>query len=256
MNSSLYLRRSLRMRKVTRLDLPSSTSRDLEGREERVRRGADVTIEWKVAGRTTAIRCVRNTLEKMIERSRCYYCGDSRGTDAEHFWPKRKYPQRAFRWCNLLLACAGCNRQKGEQFPLDQSGAPLLIDPTKDDPWDHLFYDVTTGQLVPRWLVDYQEQDPKGRATCGDEILPLNIEAIGESRKKTARNLVRVVEAFLSDARTGDFEDAVESLKLGIRDQDDHGLASWFFGRDGREEEPFKNLRKQYPEVWRDLLSC
>ena len=244
------------MRKVSRQPLPSRASQFLERKQTRVISGADVTKEWTAARRTVALRTVVCTLKAMIgKRSRCYFCGDSRGTDVEHFWPKVKFPARAFRWCNFLLACAGCNRQKGEKFPLDQYGNPLLIDPTTDDPWDHLFYDTMTGRIAPRWRIDYDDQDPKGRATCNDDILPLNIEAISESRRKATRDLARVVQNFLSQAQSGNISDAVEQLKRGIRDHDDHGLSSWFFERDGQGQPPFSNLRKQYPEIWKDLSS-
>ena len=90
------------------------------------------------------------------------YCEDSAATDIEHFWPKSQYPDRAFSWDNYLLACSGCNsNEKREQFPLDAAGQPLLIDPTVEDPRDHLTLSVRTGKYQPRRR-DSQES-PKGK---------------------------------------------------------------------------------------------
>jgi hypothetical protein len=76
------------------------------------------------------------------------YCEDSLGTDIEHFWPKMAYPERAFAWDNYLLACSHCNSNlKRTQFPLDDSGAPRLIDPTRDEPAKHLMFLPSNGEF-------------------------------------------------------------------------------------------------------------
>jgi hypothetical protein len=76
------------------------------------------------------------------------YCEDSLGTDIDHFWPKASYPARAFTWENYLLACSHCNSNlKRQQFPLDATGGPLLVDPTVDDPSDHLVYVPVSGEF-------------------------------------------------------------------------------------------------------------
>lgn len=49
---------------------------------------------------------------------RCMYCGDSQGTDIDHFEPKSQAPLRTFDWTNYLLACSYCNsNQKRDLFP-------------------------------------------------------------------------------------------------------------------------------------------
>ena len=92
---------------------------------------------------------VRSALEKMASgRSRCMYCEDSLGTDIDHFWPKADHPHRAFSWPNYLLACSHCNSNlKRDQFPRDAGGSPLLIDPTVDDPAQHLTFEHRTGEF-------------------------------------------------------------------------------------------------------------
>ncbi|MEV5573969.1 HNH endonuclease [Spirillospora sp. NPDC052269] len=81
----------------------------------------------------------------------CMYCGESRGTSVDHFEPITRAPQRAFDWLNHLLACSHCNsNEKREQYPCDASGCCLLVDPSQQDPRDHLWLRLTTGCYEPR----------------------------------------------------------------------------------------------------------
>ncbi|MFE9425331.1 HNH endonuclease [Kitasatospora sp. NPDC006697] len=90
--------------------------------------------------------------------SRCMYCGDSEGTSIDHFQPIALAPQRAFDWLNHLWACAFCNsNQKRDLYPVDRQGQALLIDPTTDEPAEHLQLVLATGAYRPR--------TPKGRET-------------------------------------------------------------------------------------------
>lgn len=93
-------------------------------------------------------RDLRVHLEIMAHgRYCCNYCSDSRGTDIDHFEPLAEAPLRTFDWGNHLLACSRCNSHaKRENFPRDRSGRPLLVDPTVDDPWDHLRLTPSTGK--------------------------------------------------------------------------------------------------------------
>jgi hypothetical protein len=86
------------------------------------------------------------------------YCEDSAGTDIDHFRPKATYPQFSFTWTNYLLACSYCNSNaKRSEFPLTGANEPLLIDPTIDEPFDHLVLSLRSGKYVPL--------DAKGRET-------------------------------------------------------------------------------------------
>lgn len=102
---------------------------------------------------------VRSTLHDM-QAGKCCYCeasipeGGSR-QQIEHFWPKAHYGDKRNLWTNLLLACDLCNRQKDDEFPLDNLGHPQLIDPTSPevDPEDEMtfvtqFADVDEYRLV------------------------------------------------------------------------------------------------------------
>jgi hypothetical protein len=75
------------------------------------------------------------------------YCGESRGTDIDHFEPIKEAPAGTFEWLNHFLACGSCNsNEKRDKFPRDAGGVPLLIDPTRDDPSRHLHLILRTGK--------------------------------------------------------------------------------------------------------------
>lgn len=140
------------MRRITRTALSSKTERALARVTTRIVAEADPKAyaekKWKSKPRV-AFEEVRSSLEAMATgRSRCMYCEDSMGTDIDHFRPKSNYPDQAFVWGNYLLACGYCNSNlKRTQFPLDAHGNPLLIDPTVDDPEQHLKLLPSTGEF-------------------------------------------------------------------------------------------------------------
>jgi hypothetical protein len=102
-------------------------------------------------------------------RERCMYCGDSQGTDIDHFEPKSLAPLRTFDWLNHLLACSFCNsNQKRDLFPTAADGSPLLVDPSAEDPLDHLRLVLPLGTY--RGLTD------RGQACI--EVFGLNARAV------------------------------------------------------------------------------
>lgn len=109
---------------------------------------------WKARRSTTTLKAVERALRAMASGlERCMYCEDSRGCDIEHMYPKVPYPSKAFLWLNLLLVCADCNRQKNDAF--DEG----ILDPTTEDPLDHIVLSFTTGRYAAR------DDSPRGAAT-------------------------------------------------------------------------------------------
>lgn len=98
----------------------------------------------------------------------CMYCECSKGSDIEHFWPKEKYPGRAYTWENYLWACGICNTHfKGTQFPRDVQGRPLLVNPAEEEPSDHLQFTPSSGKLIGltdkgKWTVRILGFDRRG----------------------------------------------------------------------------------------------
>lgn len=105
---------------------------------------------------------VRTALESMTRGAvRCMYCDDSRGTDIDHFQPLENAPLRAFEWSNHLLACSYCNSNaKRSQYPVNGDGVCLLVDPSAEDPADHL-----------RLLLKSGLYDPVDKSVKGEETI-------------------------------------------------------------------------------------
>ncbi|WP_329567198.1 HNH endonuclease [Kitasatospora sp. NBC_01266] len=134
--------------------------------------------------------------------SRCMYCGDSEGTSIDHFQPIAMAPQRAFDWLNHLWACAFCNsNQKRDLYPTDRHGAALLIDPTADEPADHLDLVLATGAYRPR--------TPKGRETI--RIFGLDRPVLERGR---AQAYVRCRSMLRDLARLSDHDERDEAVAV------------------------------------------
>lgn len=236
------------MRHVLRVPLEAAIQEDLERRQAVAdRKSAEGTLcvadEWKNARPARSLQNVLGTLRRMMgERERCMYCLDSHGSDIEHFWPKAPYPERMFRWPNLLLCCAECGRLKGDRFPLSE-GQALLIDPTAEDPWLYLDFDPTTGNVVARFDTALGDWSQKGLKTV--EILLLDRrEALAAGYRKTFSRLSALIERYLAG------EAAADTLATSLKGADDHGLLIWCFLGAGRNESPFRQFRERDPEVW------
>ena len=237
------------MRKVNRLPLPSAALSYLKLRQQQANRKLvdghlDSSKEWKSARQAEAMAEVIATLKRMMgERERCMYCLDSHGSDIEHFRPKAAYPKRMFRWRNLLLCCTECGRFKGNQFPL-QGKRPLLIDPSKEEPWRHLDFDPDTGNLSARFDLQANAYNPKGEKTI--EILQLDRrEALAVGYQKTYRRLCKKVQRFLDKPNL-----SADKLITELQEADEHGLLGWCFIGTGQDETPFKEFKQQHPSLW------
>jgi hypothetical protein len=143
------------MRYISRQPLSAAALRFLKKRTEKVLSATDSKAEarrlWRLQRNKTFAE-IRATLREMAAgRERCMYTSDSEGTDIDHFWPQARYPEKAFTWENYLLAASRCNsNDKRDEFPLDESGEPLLLNPTVDDPQEHLDLVPANGRYAHR----------------------------------------------------------------------------------------------------------
>jgi hypothetical protein len=147
-------------------------------------------------------RRLREALETMAPGlKRCMYCGDSEGSSIDHFEPLRIAPLKAFAWVNHLLACTHCNSNyKRDRFPVDPDGHCLLVDPTREEPADHLLLILRTGE--------YQPRSAKGQATI--EVFGLGRQSLEQGRARAfvrCRSMLRDIAALLD---AGDAESAAE----------------------------------------------
>lgn len=242
------------MRRVTRAQPEADILEKLGQRQVKVDRkhaedSLDIEQEWKAARRTDLLQTVFATLKGMMGvRERCMYCLDSHGTDIEHFWPKTPYPEKMFIWLNLLLCCTECGRLKGDRFPLAED-RPLLIDPTAEDPWQHLDFDHITGNVVARFDVQANDWSPKGLKTV--EVLQLDRrEALAAGYRKTFLRLSALVEQSLATSAPN-----AADLMTALREIDDHGLLDWCFLGSGKTVKPFSTLRKNHPQTWAECVA-
>lgn len=233
------------MRRVHRPALPDTAQSYLDRRSPATT-AANVEGAWKTARQTQSMRTVLGVLQKMAgARERCMYCVDSHGSDIEHFRPKSAYPMHAFVWSNMLLCCAECGRFKGDRFPLSRTGQPSLVDPSAEDPWDHLDFDPDTGNLTARY--DIASGTPSAKGECTVQVLQLDRrEAMAEGYRRTFLRLAACVRHALS----ADAIDA-ESLTATLLQADDHGLMAWCFGPVSARLQPFMDLRRKAPDVWK-----
>ncbi|GAA0627122.1 HNH endonuclease [Kutzneria viridogrisea] len=157
------------MIRIRRLPLPTAATGQLAAQtaaigavREHAERVRFARERWR---RGSALRKpIRETLARMAPGlERCMYCGDNQGSSVDHHEPVSRNPLRTFDWLNHLLTCSLCNSHyKGDKFPLDARGEPLLIDPSAEDPLDHMVLALSTGEYLPL--------SEKGRVTievCG-----------------------------------------------------------------------------------------
>jgi uncharacterized protein (TIGR02646 family) len=101
----------------------------------------------------------------------------------EHYRPKGRSESEAslFDWSNWLLSCGRCNESKWKHFP-DCGGMPCLLDPTVDEPGEHLLF---------------QRQEVEGLSERGRETIRL----LGLDRSPLSREraswLVKVASLLL-----------------------------------------------------------
>lgn len=239
------------MRRVFRRELSVAAAEYLDKQQTAAdrafRRGILNAVKaWASLTRSMHIRALRRLLGQMAgPGERCMYCVDSHGSDIDHFWPKTPYPQHMFRWPNLLLCCTECGRFKGTKFPRQDNGQPLLIDPSTENPWDHLDFDPISGRLTARYRLDLGDYSPMGVQTV--QVLRLDREHLEGQYRKTYRRLCRVLEDF-EEKPDGAGQDLAEALKRA----DDHGLLGWWIGGSGAEDPPLARFRKHGPDLWRE----
>ncbi|MEV0187574.1 HNH endonuclease [Kitasatospora purpeofusca] len=157
---------------------------------------------WRRA--RTVRRDLKSLLESMVSGlSRCMYCGDSQGTDIDHFKPIAHDPAYTFAWVNHFLACSHCNsNQKRDQYPCDGSGACLLVDPSAEDPNSHLSLTLATGA--------YTARTPKGEATI--EVFGLQRPVLQQGRARAFVRCRSMLRDWLLQSEAGNPAEAHEVL--------------------------------------------
>jgi hypothetical protein len=127
----------------------------------------------------------------------CMYCGNHLADTVDHFVPKSRCALRTFYWPNLLLACSTCNtRFKGNKHRSDGLVGSLLIDPTRENPFDHLDLGLASGVYRP------VEGSPKGEWTI--DVCGLNTGKRPRVRADTWLNLTDDLKGWARARGEGD----------------------------------------------------
>ena len=192
---------------LRRQDLPSAAARYLDRVTQRIFETAQdqqrevAASAWRSKS-SAQFREVRATLSAMCSGvERCMYCEDSAWTDVDHYVPKARSPRLAFTWTNYLAACSACNSNyKREEYPTGPQGDRLLIDPTKDEPLDHLVFSPITGR--------YEAVPDSEMAAESIRVFGLNREVLTTARRDAWHLLQLVILAYGRERDRGDVEQA------------------------------------------------
>ncbi|WP_371773091.1 HNH endonuclease [Streptomyces sp. NBC_01438] len=203
------------MIRLQRAALPADTAAQLEGFTRDIARTAESDRKDTAArlwSHSTVRRHVREGLLDALTdmapgHQRCMYCGDGQGTDIDHFEPKSLAPLRTFDWLNHLLACSYCNsNQKRNRFPrADTDGSPLLLDPTLQDPLNHLRL------VLP--VCTYKSLTDQGAACL--EVFGLNTRGVLVEGRRTAYGTAKQsVELWRIATDQGRHDKAAEVVRI------------------------------------------
>jgi uncharacterized protein (TIGR02646 family) len=198
--------------------LSPETTAALEARAQAVAAaGTSAVPEWTAFTSSPAYQEVRGALAAAANE-KCAYC-ESHAPEPEldHVQPKRKHPELAFAWDNLLPACPICNRKKGTKGGLGPDGTPRLIDPSAEDPGASLVWD-RRGFVKPDELTDDHAHT---RAKDTIRALDLHRQSLLDGQR-IARNealfaLIRAEEA-AADFNAATSEEEIPAAKKRLHD--------------------------------------
>lgn len=243
------------MRRVKRVAISQAAQtyllqRQTSANNKLINGSLNVQQEWKAARQTMNMGMVLATLQSMMGvRQRCMYCLDSHGCDIEHFRPKSPYPKWMFKWNNLLLCCTECGRIKGKKFPMDGKH-PMLINPTKEEPWDHLDFDPITGNITARFDLQANDFYPKGKHTV--KTLELDErEALAAGYVTTYQKLCAVINRYLNTPNQ-----VTKDLIAELTHEDERGLLGWCFKGAGQNEALLLQFSTLHPVVWQSCFAA
>ncbi len=140
---------------------------------------------------------IQSVLSSMFH-GKCAYCESHIGhisfAHIEHYRPKSKFPDLAFDWDNLLLACGMCNSTgyKGDEFPESDDGGPI-INPCQEEPEDHFDFKYDVGTKI----ASVYGKTQRGKTT--ETLLGLNRKELREYRSRQITRLAALANLAQSD---------------------------------------------------------
>ena len=172
-----------------------------------VERGTHADRMWgRNSVRRDVYQSVRENLQAMAPGAECcMYCGNHLADTVDHFVPKSRCALRTFYWPNLLLACSTCNsRFKRDEHRSDGLVGSLLVDPTRENPFEHLDLGLVSGIYRP------VEGSPKGHWTI--DVCGLNAGRRPRVRADGWRNLTYDLKDWDRARVAGDVKDMTRKV--------------------------------------------
>jgi uncharacterized protein (TIGR02646 family) len=197
---------------------PKPTKKQIEAAKKKV----DKAQNKYNPGIRNGINPVKQPLYDMFS-SKCAFCERNVELSSgriEHFRPKSQYVDLTFDWNNFLYSCEVCNNRKGDKFPLDCDGTPLLIDPTDEDcdiyEYLEFYWDKETK------LASVVGKDGRGKVV--QEILDLNRKDLMKHRSGKLKNLLFL----FTYAKKGD-QEAIEYLIQSCKIDEEYTAFALFY---------------------------
>jgi uncharacterized protein (TIGR02646 family) len=173
---------------------------------------------------------------------RCMFCGGSEASQVDHFKPKANYPRDAMVWENFVWICGFCNQHKGNDFPLDATGATILLNPLDDDVWTYFRLDKF-GYLSPRWDAALDDFDPRAKKT--EDTIKFNRQAAQEARYARFKQLEQSCNDWLAlhTANAITAHEIFARVKTELMFPLHQEVPQYYFKGDGKVEAPFSSVR-------------
>ncbi|MDK0709497.1 TIGR02646 family protein [Clostridium perfringens] len=108
----------------------------------------------------------------------------------EHIRPRDLYPKEFQSYENFLVSCNeknSCGMHKGNNY------SEKFIDPTKENPTDYFYYNIASGEIVPKSNDENSEEYIKAKYTI--EVLNLNSYELKNARK----NLIDILDVYTGE---------------------------------------------------------
>lgn len=173
-----------RMKKVDRTSIPLSLKQNGASWTQALVNEVKIKGVYKDVDDSFKTKYKQQDVQRALEAmyyEKCCYCEQIIGAESyehiEHLRPKSNlaFHHLAFEWNNLHWSCPKCNMAKKAQWDWNNP----ILDPTVDDPRQHLTLNLITGELVSKTL--------RGQTTI--DHTQLNREKLKKARKRTLEKL-------------------------------------------------------------------
>ena len=171
---------------------------------------------FKTARQTNLFKVTVETALKSMNNGSalCFYCLNDRGIAVDHYRPIDNNPDEAFTWDNYVWSCTPCNSlEKNRDFPVDEAGNPLLLNPVDTDPYSYLPLN-RDGEVLVFEEYPYEDDEAKQKRLINEatiKTLGLNAHQDLITERKQAWQLI---EACLPSYQAGNMPKRLEIKTL------------------------------------------